>query len=254
MRLSLRTLLAETFARWRLILLTTSVVAGLIVLGLMTRPPFAASAIVNIGGIHTVGGTGNSDFGLARFLLFEGARQVEDFFTHEVFVNPAYQVGNRCNAIAMYSPDGLRLRIDCRDKTADNARRLVGMAVQPFLDRHARYYELAKQVYTQRRIHIDRQLNGAERVIEILQQPPATNLSEAKIIEKKLEIEQLREQKSLDDSIGDRVRPTQLSSEGISVISRKPGPLIWLTALFMALGSGLFVAFLAARLKHLQNE
>jgi hypothetical protein len=179
---------------------------------------------------------------------------MEQFLDREVFAKGTNGIKGVCTAKAAYSPNGLRLEINCKGRSESQVRELTASALQPFLDRHARYYELAKDVDDERLRGIERRMLGLERMIEVLGKPPVSGLSEAQLIARQLEIEELRERMAIERTLGDQVKPTRLDAKGISIANRKPGPAVWAAVLALALGSGIFTAVFAARLKRVEDE
>lgn len=258
----LRAPLADIFAHWRIGLMVAVVVAGLLTLGLSMRPRYIADASVDIGGILSIaerpinmGGILSEDpVGLVRFLPFEGAKEVEHFFSHEVFAKVSNGFDGRCSAAAVYSPNGLRLKMTCRGGSESQVRELTLSALRPLLERHARHYEIAKTIDEQRQKLIERQIRGVEQMIAALRKPPVSSLSEALIIERQMKIENLHNQIAIERMLGNRASQTQIDTQGVSVVDRKPGFGVWAAVAFLALFAGLFVVVFAATLKHLEQE
>lgn len=254
-------LLAALAERWRYGVVAATIVAGLLTLGLLIRLPFAAEATVDIGGVISItdqpidiGGMSDGDLGLVRFLPFEGSKQIEHFFTHGVFSGNPTGVYDVCTAKAVYSPNGLRLRVNCKGRSENQARELTVSALQPLLDRHARYYQLAKSFDLHRQTLAEKKMRGAARIIEVLRKPPVSRLVEAQIITHQLQIENLREQMALDRLLGNRVSPTQLDTKGVAVVDREPGLGVWIAVVVLALCSGVFMTMLAAMLRRIEHE
>lgn len=242
--------LADVAARWRSGLMVASVVAALLTSGLLMRDPFLAKATVDIGGVLS----GRGALPPVRLLPFESAYEMEQFFDREVFAKVPNGIKGVCTAKAAYSPDGLRLEINCRGRSESQVRERTLSALQPFLDRHARYYELAKNVDDERVRGIERRMLGLERMIEALSKPPVSGLSEAQLIARQLDIEEMRERMAVERLLGNQVSPTRLDAKGVSVANRRPGRGVWSAVLALAIGSGIFTAVFAARLKRIEDE
>ncbi len=246
--------LSAAAERWRLVLITSISMGGLLILGLLARFPFIAEATLDIGGVLTVGGGANcNEVSSARFTPFEGGRSIEMFFEHMVFHGSSGRL-SECGARATYSPEGERVKLVCKGRSDREVRALVAAAIEPFLERHSRHFELAKYADEQRRKILAQQLSGAKLKIDVLQRRPVSSIAEAQIIGHRLEIETIHHQMAADRLLGERVKATRVDDNGVKVIDRTPGWNTWLVVMVMAIGSGVFVGVLATRLDGVRNE
>lgn len=245
----LRVPLADYFAHWRIGLMATVVAAALLALGLSLRPRYVSEVVVDIGGVKSA-----ASEGFVRFLPFDEAKEVESFFSHWVFAQASNGIDGRCSATAAYSPNGVRLKMTCRGGSESEVRELTLSTLRPLLERHARRYEIAKTIDEQRQKLIESRIRGAEQMIVALRKPPVSSLSEALIIEQQVKIENLHNQIAVERMLGNRVIHTQIDSQGVTVLDRKPGFGVLVAVAVLALFAGLFVMVFSASLKRLEQE
>src|SRR5688500_66154 len=86
--------------RWAWGLFVSVLIFGLLAYGLSLRPTHTSVATVELGGILHV-----DSLGRVQFAPFEGANEVEYFYSNVLF-RANKGLGNQCSANAMYSPDG----------------------------------------------------------------------------------------------------------------------------------------------------
>jgi len=245
----LRAPLADNFVHWRIGLMVAVVVAALLALGLSLRPRYIAVAMIDIGGVKSA-----ASEGFVRFLPFDEAKEVESFFSHWVFAQASNGFDGRCSAVAVYSPNGQRLKMTCRGGSEGQVRELTLSALRPLFERHARRYEIAKTIDEQRQNLLERQIRSADQMIAALRKPPVSSSSEALIIEHQVRIENLRNQVAVERMLGNRVIHTQIDTQGVTVLDRKPGFGVLVAVAVLALFAGLFVVMFAASLKRLEQE
>lgn len=231
--------------RWAAAILVSVLVFGLMAYGLGLRPAYVSSATVRIGGILD-SGTG----GIPHFVAFDGANEVEYFYSNEVFSGMP-EVASNCTVNSRYSPDGGRVQFSCKAGTEERARELTETALKPMLDRHARKSEIAEEIDAHRRTLIEQQARGYQQSLDILLQAPVSALTKVQIIEYQLKLEALRERQILDRALGQRVRRSGLEGSTISVTDRRPTTRTWALVAALALFAGLFVASFSWILKRL---
>ncbi len=239
--------LSDAIENWRLGIIVATIVAIILALGLLMRAPYLAEAKVEIGGITTEGTNG-----LVRFLPFETAEQIEEFYAKHVFVNPHLNPENKCSAKGVYFPVGLMVIISCRGEAENQVREMVSVMPKPLLDRHAKTYALAKTYYEQRLNRITREIHERGRIVDLFQKTPTSVLEEAEIIKQQISIEALRENQAFEQLLGSRVRSTHLDDASISVVNRQPVLRVWAVVLLLSLGSGLITAVFTAKLKQIE--
>lgn len=234
--------------RWLAGALVSVLAFALMAYGLSLRPPYVSTAVVDLGGI-VYDGTG----GTVRFAGFDGANEIEYFFTNEVFARDPSLNGN-CTASSMYSPDGGRVQLSCKASSEEQARELALAALKPLLARHDRQYQVAAAIDAQRKSLLERQSNGYEQALDVLRQSPASAFTKVQMIDYELRLEGLRERKILDEMLGDRIRKTRVNADGVTVADRQPGARLWGAVTLLSLLAGLFVAAFPWLLQRLGHE
>jgi hypothetical protein len=243
----LNNLFSEINEYWRIGTVAASIVLALLILGLLIRKPFIAEANVEIGGIIDL------TAGLVTFQPFEGANEVEPFFSKFVFKLPIYSK-NSCSVDVTYSVDGPRVKLICGARTEEQSRELILSAISRLEDRHKNFYEVANKFYGQRSTIIEVEIRERERIVGLLRSAQTSVLRQKEIIEQQIAIEKLRGHQALELQLGRRVRPTQIDAKNISIVDRRPSLKIWTIVLLMAISSGILVAVFFARLNRTEHE
>ncbi len=244
----LQNLSDQVVTRWGLALIVSLVMFILMSFGLLMRHSFVATVEIDIGGVLT-----NSSK-IFRFIPFEDVNTTEAFFSHHVFAKNSEGRLATCKAKGMSAPEGQKLRIECKDRSDTEVRKLIASALDPLIVRHSRFFEVSSRYEEQRQKHIERHLRSLEQRLKILQEQPVSSLAKVLIVQYQFDIETLEEQIAIDRLLGERVRETRVNSDGVEVLNRAPNWTIWLVALVLAIGSGIFMAVFMARLDGSRNE